>query len=652
MRDAARERVDVVAVQELRMLPRELSAFCASARQLGYAVFAQPGPEVVGRWRESRAWAGVAMLVRNCHRCRVSSLVQGPGGQAVLVWINGSVVGSCYVAQNAEAVQFQADLVQQLLALHPQVRWALMGDWNCEPLQNSVLAALQRREARHLMVVDDDSVPLPTRWEGRRAIDYVVVHEACVAHRLRFHDLHYNDHKMICGRFQIPQLAHHTDWRLCGLARYSPPEGFCCNRWSSLLNDGWNASAQLPSLDNLTVETCDAWWAAAMAKLEEAFEYAWLVAREEIDPSRHHWLPKNRPKSSEPCFQAKGPVLRRPEGEQATNRLRCLRVLLNRLLALREHFVKDTLDSVEARNLVSKIQRCPYLPATQGHTARIQAVKSLIADAEKQQQDDKIRCWKNKLKDSATACFRWVRGPPAPISHMVCLGQDPSSDCLDGALAHLRDFWLTVWDRPLPDLNEQLRVCRGVLGDPVEPVVWDSLSPEALSAAAAAQRGSSAGLDGWSGDEVALVPQGVWAQLAPFFYACERLGTVPKAWTLIRQAHIPKSNKACRPNDSATPAENLRPISVMSVFWRLYASARLKSSPAVEWCASWMPADAWGGRKNADVYRAAAQVLGPVEAGGYLGSFDYSLAFDHVRPALVCALMQHLGMPVGLANSG
>ena len=299
------------------------------------------------------------------------------------------------------------------LALHPQV---LMGDWNCEPLQNSVLAALQRREARHLMAVDDDSVPLPTRWEGRRAIDYVVMHEACVAHRLRFHDLRYNDHKMICGRFQVAQLAHHTDWRLCGLARCSPPQGFCCNRWSSLLADGWNASAQLPSLDNLTVETCDACWAVAMAKLEEAFKYAWLVAREEIDPSRHHRLPKGRRKRSEPCFQAKSRVLRRPEGEQATNRLRCLRVLLKRLLALREHFVKDTLDSVEARNLVSKIQRCPYLPATQRHTARIQAVKSLIADAEKQQQDDKIRCWKNKLK--ASYLF-----PAVPVHPGVCVRQ-------------------------------------------------------------------------------------------------------------------------------------------------------------------------------------------------------------------------------------
>ena len=63
-----------------------------------------------------------------------------------------------------------------------------------------------------------------------------------------------------------------------------------------------------------------------------------------------------------------------------------------------------------------------------------------------------------------------------------------------------------------------------------------------------------------------------------------------------------------------------------------------------------MPEDFWGGRKGADVYRATSKILEPVDNGWFLGSFDYSLAFDHVRPALVCGLMKYLGMPVGLAD--
>ena len=63
-----------------------------------------------------------------------------------------------------------------------------------------------------------------------------------------------------------------------------------------------------------------------------------------------------------------------------------------------------------------------------------------------------------------------------------------------------------------------------------------------------------------------------------------------------------------------------------------------------------MPSESWGGRKGADVYRAASQILEPVNDGWYLGSFDYSLAFDHVRPVLVCQLMKHMGMPTGFAD--
>ena len=63
-----------------------------------------------------------------------------------------------------------------------------------------------------------------------------------------------------------------------------------------------------------------------------------------------------------------------------------------------------------------------------------------------------------------------------------------------------------------------------------------------------------------------------------------------------------------------------------------------------------MPDDAFGGRKGADVHRAASKILEPVNDGWCLGSFDYSLAFDHVRPELVCRLMKHLGMPEGLAD--
>ena len=249
-------------------------------------------------------------------------------------------------------------------------------------------------------------------------------------------------------------------WQLCPATNYFPPEGFPADRWSELLYEGWRRAVPLPEVHGLTA---DARWMAAMAKLKEAFKYAWHACRDPEAKGERVPLPKGRPKSAEPLFRAQMPVKRHAEGTHASNRLRCLRVLLNRLLALRAHFLDGTLHTVEAVNLQRKIRRCPHLPAVQGHSARIHAVKDLIGATEKQQHDDHINAWKNRLRASDNACFRWVRGPPAPLSHMVCLGPAICSDSLDGALLHLRDFWRRVWGRQLPDLDMQLDACRRCL---------------------------------------------------------------------------------------------------------------------------------------------------------------------------------------------
>ena len=220
--DAARESVDVVALQELRMLSRELSAFSAQARQTGFALYAQPGPTGVGRWKEDRAWAGAALLVSTRLSSRACALVGGDGGQAVLAWVNGAVLGSCYVAQSDEAADFQAELPQNVAALSPSTRWMLMGDWNMTPSQNGVLASLQRCGARLAAVTDANMQALPTRWDGKRAIDYIVAHETCVISGLAFGDAHYNDHKLLLRRLRVAKMVEHVDWQPIGSCALLP----------------------------------------------------------------------------------------------------------------------------------------------------------------------------------------------------------------------------------------------------------------------------------------------------------------------------------------------------------------------------------------------------------------------------------------------
>ena len=60
------------------------------------------------------------------------------------------------------------------------------------------------------------------------------------------------------------------------------------------------------------------------------------------------------------------------------------------------------------------------------------------------------------------------------------------------------------------------------------------------------QKGKSSGLDNWSAEEVLNFPDEFWELAATCFAAFESVGFFPKEWSLLKQAHIPKSQNADR----------------------------------------------------------------------------------------------------------
>ena len=119
MRDAATDRIDVLALQEPLMSSTEARSFIASARKLGYAAYIQPGKPTVGRWGEERQWAGAALLVHAELKSRVHVKLDSLGGQAVLLWVGGLLFGSCYAAQTDEVDEFLTELATEVAALGP-----------------------------------------------------------------------------------------------------------------------------------------------------------------------------------------------------------------------------------------------------------------------------------------------------------------------------------------------------------------------------------------------------------------------------------------------------------------------------------------------------------------------------------------------------
>ena len=105
-----------------------------------------------------------------------------------------------------------------------------------------------------------------------------------------------------------------------------------------------------------------------------------------------------------------------------------------------------------------------------------------------------------------------------------------------------------------------------------------------------------------------------------------------------------------RSPDNATQSENLRPICVITCFYRTWTSARVRSRDAQNWTTTWLPPEAWGGVAKVNCYQAVGSLLDKLHDNAYLGSFDYSLAFDHINPYIVTSLFKHTGMPPGISK--
>eukprot|EP00971_Amphidinium_carterae_P227250 4507542-Amphidinium_carterae.1 len=78
---------------------------------------------------------------------------------------------------------------------------------------------------------------------------------------------------------------------------------------------------------------------------------------------------------------------------------------------------------------------------------------------------------------------------------------------------------------------------------------------------------TAAGPCGWRANELKKLPAQAWQQLATLFNEAELQGALPRLCQLIWQTPIPKG-------EQKITATDVRPISVYSVVYRLYAKAR------------------------------------------------------------------------------
>ena len=148
-----------------------------------------------------------------------------------------------------------------------------------------------------------------------------------------------------------------------------------------------------------------------------------------------------------------------------------------------------------------------------------------------------------ELVSGNNPCRAWASPPGNTFAQSSCLvnhvAQRVQSSSPNGALQLVTSFWSDIWFRQLPDLEAAWHTWQQHV--PQQPVLpGRDLEDVELYAQAQQRSHCAAGCDGWSGEEVSLLPRAAWKVFADLFKAWLQRGTLPTVWRHFKQVHLPK----------------------------------------------------------------------------------------------------------------
>ena len=636
-RQISHEMCDVALLQETSLKKSQVEAFSRNAFAQGYRFFHQPGHET-----DRRGHRGCGILVNKHKRARQLKAWQTPDCQAIAVLVEGVVLVSVYDTFGGNNQDFFAALLEWLAVNRwHDTPWLLMGDWNAVPSQNQLAASLTREGAQVLAVVDEDGNLEPTRYQGKTAIDWGLCNLPRSFSKVRFEDLHIADHKVLACRVQTP-LKHDQCQCILKLADpLSRPAAVALQNWHEHVTRAWHAQpGPRPPESFLTQAQVDAAWMAFTSALERALRSA--LAEVGQGPPGKQPRPISKDKIHLIHTHTGSGTCHQPE---STFKERSLVHLVHRLYEMRRLEERGDHETAQFRALSRKVRKWEQLGA--GTTAeKLQVARRWLDEQRNHDERKRIEKWRLRMRESPKACYRWLADNQTTPALSVNSSRVPhlgTSHNAKGVLEILTAHWRHVWDTPSSweqHSEDLMRFCPsfGELG--VSP-----LSTQDLLAVAGRMKGKAASVDGWLGDELAELPEPLVDVVAEWFRFFEHSGKIPSVWNYAKQVHIPK----CAANDQGSlDAAKLRPITVLSCFYRWWSTGRLQTPEVQHWVGTWWPEQACGGRRGKDVFSALGSIVSLCDEENYLVGLDLSLAFDRLQPRLVDALMARTGLPQAL----
>ena len=645
--------VHVVCIQETNMNESQIGVLAQTLWKQGWVCHSVPaGPS-----------RGVMTLVRKTLKSRVATVFNEKGGQFLAVQVGPTLVGNLYAAHHQDRNDTLSSVFEFLQSCEPNP-WVVLGDFNDPPEESPLTLGLRACENQVCLPPPDSG---GTRWEDtNRVIDYVVSNCLFTQEHLSLLPDRWSDHKAFQTSIVLPEGAvrAHASFEFVPANQYLPKHAANVATWTEQLHDAWKEQTEdwahlcdsvqskkrdLPADADVHQRRAlaDQVWIQLNQFLENFLQHQARIAHANKFPMKFHGKP-HRQKGALPALRKMSQVVHQPYMPNAPGQLRLWTRLCGRLLEAERQVLHGQTDGPQVEQLWKHIRRCPvYTPGMTASQAETQ-VRNLMQRA----QLDRLQEWRQKLQYDHNQVFRWVRrSHVTPTNNLFddeFHDSDVASQDAPEALEKISQFWRRVWDRPTAESIPVRDYLNQFGGQQQAEEQWAPISAAALFQAAVLQKNRAGGPDGWAGGELAALPFAMWCDLTEIFQTWESIGCFPTVWNHITQVMIPKAGGLRA--DGATPISKLRPISLLSGWWRVYCRARLSGIQEQSWLERHLMGDQAGGRKNRSSQAAFVQLAECFATKKFIASLDYAKAFDHTSPDLACQTLQWLGCPSRLVE--
>ena len=260
---------------------------------------------------------------------------------------------------------------------------------------------------------------------------------------------------------------------------------------------------------------------------------------------------------------------------------------------------------------------------------------------------------------ATNASWKWLQ--KYKLSNKVSFVTNDQGTPLSGheMFQEIESFWRTQWPADTQaersNLLQQLHDTAPWPQNPRSPVLRPIRGID-LKNKAMNMTSKAVGPDQWSAQEIVHFPDQLLELYAEFFNKLETHGQWPKALLQWRQVLIPK------PGKDTGIAKDLRPISIGSIWYRIYSSIRItqysnwveRAGPEFHGglrhrgtaTALLGPLCAWQRTQNDDISPGVRRrIIARRRLIRYMGASDLSKAFDRLHGTLAGQALQRMGYP-------